>query len=309
MKYRQTVFALLVTMLFSLFTTVYAQEPVMQFYSKTITEELEKANPDGAREIEEEIKEQIQAIMEINGIPETPALRSFTLANTQSVKTAAAGSEKAAKVLEQFGSAGDVMMRKIHVSTEDLFASRFLEYSWKVPVIETEDAYLFSVVTIHPSGDTVVSSGIAPKKEMSDVSYLFHKDLVADILENSGLHIDYDTILPVTIPMLSTDIILFSADELRYAISFSARPDLLGMENGTVCPYAETEAKIKEVIEEMSSEGKSSANPTGGGVRQRARSENTSDKIKFSSYLFPFSAAAVVVCAAWFWVDHKRRAG
>ena len=64
MKYRQTVFALLVTMLFSLFTTVYAQEAVMQFYSKTITEELEKSNPDGARETEEEIKEAVKIVKE-----------------------------------------------------------------------------------------------------------------------------------------------------------------------------------------------------------------------------------------------------
>lgn len=309
MKCRRTVFVLLVAMLFSLSMTAYAQEPVMEFYSKSMTEELGNATADAAKDIEDEIKEQIQAIMEINSIPETSALSSFALANIQSVKIATTGSEEATGVLEQLGSASDVVMRKINVSTEDIFASRFLEYSWKVPVIETEDEYLFSIVKINSAGDAVVSSAVAPKKEMSDVSYLFDKELVPNILKNSGLNVDYDAILPVAIPIISTDIIVFSADELRYAVPFSARPDLLGLENGVVYKYTEVEAKVKEVIEEMSSDGVVSAMPAGGGAGQMASTGNAPDKMDFSSYLLLLGAAVVVVCAGGIFAYRRRRAG
>ena len=306
MKCKRRIFILLAAMLFLLSMTVYAQEPVLEFYSRPIAEAFENGNTEAVKHLEDEIKEQIQAIMEINNIPEASVLRSFSLDNTHPVKIASAGSSEAAEILEQLSSADDVVMRKIAVSSEDIFESRFLEYIWKVPVIETENEYLFSVVKINSSGDTVVSSTIAPKREMSDVSYLFDEELVPSILKDSGLNVDYEIVLPVSIPIISTDIIIFSADDLQYAIVFSARPDLLGLENGSVYKYTEVEAAIKQVIDGMSSPGDSSAMPAGSGMGQGASDGSTLDE-EISSFLFPLCVIVIIGSAGCLFVFKTRR--
>lgn len=304
---RRNVFFMGLAILFCLSATAYAQEPALEFYNRPMSEDL-NGNMSLLSNIENEIREQGQAVLKLNGINDVVALNYSNL--TGAVKVVLAEGKYASEVLEQLGSANDVAIRKVYVNTEDIFASRFLKYSWKVPVMETEDYYMYATVKINSIEDISVSSTIAPKKEMSDVCYIFDKELVPSILRSSGLNVDYDIVFPVYLPSISTDIVIFSANEVQYAIPFSARPELLDVENGKIYEYNEIEIKINALLEELLSADTIPMEPVGGGVGQvDVDAETFSGREGILSYFLPIGLVVVLVCAGGLLIYNKKRVG
>ena len=270
-------FAVAFSLLLCLPNAAYAEKESLEFYRRPFTDDL-KNKPDIIAEAEAEIREQARAVMEVNGIADTKALASFT---AEKAVKAVSGRPEEARDVNYTGSPLDsldaaVSAVKNQWSGRDMFSNRFVEYVWKVPVLETENAYLFANVKVNSPDDIVISSTYVPHKELSDATYLFDSELVSKILKNSGIkNIDYDVVLPVSLAELSTDIVIFSADRTQYgtkklmfAIPFSARPDLLGIENGKIYEYEKIEAVISDIQGRLSSGG-ASGEVSGGGAGQK----------------------------------------
>jgi len=261
-------FLLVVIMLFALVITVAAQELNLEFYDVSIVNEV-NGNADVLDYIVDEILNQAKAIIEATSIESVDmslsesieALNSFDI--NKSIRVAQIGYND---VLEQLSSISNVVLRISHDRpSEDIFNTHDLEYFWKIPVLEMEDGYLIASVRISSPDDIAIWSTMVNNKELNDVTYLFNRELVPSILGDSGLNIDYGTVLPITIPVVYSDIIFFTADFKQYAIAFSARPDLLGIENGKIYEYVELESFIDKFLIEMYSGSTNSQLPIGGG--------------------------------------------
>lgn len=299
---RTCIFLLSITMLVACAFTAHAIEPDLKLYNMSISEALNE-NTDALAYIEDEILNQVGAVMKINNISSVKTLDSVDFSKAVKVAFVSSGND----MIEQIGSARDVIVRKDYVSTEDIFNSRFLDYYWKVPVLEFGDGYLFATVIINSPDDIIVSCIMAQNKELSDVTYLFDNELILNILGKSDLSVDYDNVIPVSIPIISTDIIIFVSEKVQYAIPFSARPDLLGVENGRVYEYEKLESLIDSLLVELSSGNASSNAPVGGGAAQVTDNNGATANDAASSYGLYFVIMAVFACVGVFLILYKKK--
>lgn len=300
---RYCIFVLLfVSFLCCTAATAYANKNVLEFYDKSMTDDLDA---DVLSDIEDEIREQSQAVIEMNSIDGAVALSSFSV--TDPVKVVFVESNHVNDVLDQLGGMSDAADSKKYFNTEDIFESRSLKYSWKVPVMETEDGYLYASVKINSLDDISVSSTLATNKELNDVTYLFDRTLVPGILGDSGLNVNYDAVFPVSLPVISTDIIIFMADQVQYAIPFSARPDLLGAVNGRIYEFGQLKDIITNMLNELPDGNGLMTASDGGGIGQGDSTYNESEsKEGHASFLLIFGIVGVIVCTGGL-VFYKKR--
>lgn len=259
----------LLAVLFFVTLPAKAQGSALELYHLSLEDEL-AGDAEQLDEIRAEIAGQAQAVLEANGLPTVNPLASFSTRDSVRVAVAEQGETG---IIEQLESVRSVIDRRIHVKTEDIFQSRFLKYVWKVPVGETGNGYLYASVKMNGPDDVSIWTTLTGDRQLSDVTYLFDQDLVSNILESSGLPVNYDIVLPISIPMISTDVIVFAADKTQYAIPFSARPDLLGVENGKIYEYSQIEEKINDLMYEISPEDAVDG-PVGGGVWVKEEESN-----------------------------------
>ena len=121
------------------------------------------------------------------------------------------------------------------------------------PVIEQIDrrfedfGYALCIIDTRTEHADLTGDYAAIPRDMCKAAEYFGKEVLRDVPEEefkdcvlcagavlSGLQIKRETVLPVSIPTMSVDIILFGAEHITFGIPFSARPDLLGLENGKV---------------------------------------------------------------------------
>lgn len=286
---------------FSLQVSAAGEE--LEFYNMSIAQEFDNDNG-VALALEEEIEAQAQAIAGINGI----SLQSETglTGADESVKAVYVGGGDIGGVLDvlctsQVSSAQTSVQAKHQLILEN----QSLEYIWKVPVYETDKDYIYAAVRINDGGEASVSSVIAPKGELNDVTYLFDRDLVPELIDGSGLNADTDAAAAVSISGISTDIIVFPADGQWYGIPFSARPEFLEVENGEIYELQELEEKISALTSEMSSgSGDNGAFDEGGGTGSMEEPEQPKSVPEYILVI-----AAVCVIAAGWTIYKKKRGG
>ena len=290
-------------MLLSLSAPVYAQEPLPEFYSRSITEDL-RDNTDVLHDIEEELNVQMSSIMKMNGILQEDIL--YSRSTTDAVKVAVIESANTSEILKQLQLAQKLVALKAEKNTEDIMSNNSLTYRWRVPVIETRTQYGYATVNVSDIDDVVIFSTITSQKNVSNVSYLFDCTLLTNIFKESTLDIDIRTVLPISLNIISTDILLFQADGQSYGIPFSTRPDLLGVENGKIYSYRQIESKIQSLLTELSSNISESTLPMGSGITQSVSDVEISDSAKSSPLIFPVILLLLAVSIVGFYFHRKR---
>ena len=216
--------------------------------------------------------------------------------DAKAVKVAWIHTGSKSEIMEQLGTARDVVMRRYHVSTEDMFHDDFLDYYWKVPVIQTSQGSILADVILRDKGENEISTTYIPQTEEDWNQYLYDENIVLDILTDSGLQIKRETVLPVSIPTMSVDIILFGAEHITFGIPFSARPDLLGLENGKVYSYDEIEKAVEYLIEDMTAQG--SGAYSGGGSGQADTGKNMKPEVIVTLLICLLIAGACIAVVA-----------
>ena len=295
-------FLFIVMMLSTSILTAYAEEAELELYHQPIAEAVKK-NPDALGEIETEILAQAQAVLQAESMSGAePFANTFDIA--KAAKMALVGNDK---IVEEISVARDVSLFNLYFENPETFQSRFLNYCWKVPVAETETGYVYATVQVNSPDDVVISTTIVGNKELSDATYLFDQELIPNILKESGMNVRYDTVLPVTVPTISTDMILFVVDETTYGIVLSARPDLLGVENGKIYEYSELERKVDNLLLEISPGYTSAIRPTGGGGGWLSPEQEPKEPLTIPTHYF-WGAVALVVGIIAFFFHMKKRA-
>ena len=286
---------------FCLTVSAYAANEVPEFYSKSLADDLPGRNGD-LSDIEKEIKDQAQAVLSSLSVDADKALADFSLDNA--VKMAIGRGASAQVAYDSLIDAKAVVGDAVY-TPRDEYNSDFLQYVWKIPVAETENHYIFATLLINSPKDISIFTGFAPKDELRDVTYLFDRELVSNILKESGLNVNYEVILPMNLPILHTDVVVFYADGVTYGIPFSARADLLGIENGKVYNIDELLSITQKMAQEEAVNTDDSTQSGGGGVA--TDTEQPSKSPDWSAFVLPTVVTVAVACLVYWGIDRKNQ--
>ena len=286
---------------FCLTVSAYAANEVPEFYRKSLNDDLPGRNGD-LSDIEKEIKDQAQAVLTSLNVDADKALADFSLDNA--VKMAIGRGASAQVAYDSLIDAKAVVGDAVY-TPRDEYDSHFLQYVWKIPVAETENHYVFATLLINSPKDISIFTGFAPKDELRDVTYLFDRELVSNILKESGLNVNYEVILPMNLPILHTDVVVFYADEVTYGIPFSARADLLGIENGKVYNIDELLSITQKMAQEEAANTDESTQSGGGSVS--TDTEQSSKSPDWSAFVLPTVLTVAVACLVYWGIDRKTR--
>lgn len=299
MKYCRLVIVL--ALAFCLSVSVYAADAVPEFYRKSLNDDLPGRNGD-LSDIEKEIKDQAQAVLTSLNVDAEKALADFSLDNA--VKMAIGRGASAHDAYDNLASAKAIVGDAVYTPRNE-YDSDFLQYVWKIPVAETENHYVFATLLINSPKDISISTVFAPKDELSDVTYLFDRELVSNILKESGLNVNYEVILPMNLPILHTDVVVFYADKVIYGIPFSARADLLGIENGKIYNIDELLSIPEKMAQEEATNTDDSTQFGGGSVS--TDTEQSSKSPHWSAFVLPTVVTVAVACLVYWGIDRKTR--
>lgn len=129
------------------------------------------------------------------------------------------------------------------------------QYVWKIPVLENDREYRYTVVGHDENGSYGFTNVISPTDVEKQTPYIF-----GDIgLESKFSNIEETYV--VSIPMWSVDFVLVK-DNGMSIIPYATRPDFFGFTNGTVYSPSDMKNFLEEYISEM---GTHADNEGGGG--------------------------------------------
>ena len=263
---RKTILIILIGLLFVVTLTSNAAE--LEAFSQSMEYDLRR-NSANIDDIHMEILEQAQAVAEINKMDD--GIERETIDMAKAVKVAWIHTGSKSEIMEQLGTARDVVMRRYHVSTEDMFHDDFLDYYWKVPVIQTSQGSILADVILRDKGENEISTTYIPQTEEDWNQYLYDENIVLDILTDSGLQIKRETVLPVSIPTM-------------------------GLENGKVYSYDEIEKAVEYLIEDMTAQG--SGAYSGGGSGQADTGKNMKPEVIVTLLICLLIAGACIAVVA-----------
>lgn len=253
---------------------VSAQEEIPDFYGQSLKNVL-LGKPGGWEQVRKEIFEQASAVLEINQIESLLQEGDIDLDKAVKAVFIKPYAEKQAQLgneIDQLQTSRDIVNERQYNSDHGMFDTKWVDYYWKLPVLETETEYLYATIILDSTGKTDISCTFVPYKTLNDATYLFDRSLVTESLKKSGYDVEPYLMLPVSIPADFTDAVLFDHEQHVYALVLSSRPDLLGLENGTVYTYEEFEDAIASLHDGMNGIY-SPDRPEGGGAGGAARTE------------------------------------
>ena len=250
---------------------VCADEEEPDFYNQSLKNAVGIQNKEKYDEIQNEIYEQALAVLEINQISANlkkedidlgKAVKAVFIVNRNNETETLKGE------VDQLKDVQYVLIERLNNSSKDrdVLNSRFLDYFWKVPVIETDNAYLYATVIIYDWDNISISTTYVPDKKMSDVSYLFDRRLVKETLEKNNKNVANYLILPISFPEISMDAIAFVSDNQVEFIPYFANPDIYDMGNGKIYSYDVFEEFVRTNFDNLSVTNQDKFDYSGGGT-------------------------------------------
>ena len=286
---------------FCLTVSAYAANEVPEFYTKSLADDLPGRNGD-LSDIEKEIKDQAKAVLRSLSVDADKALADFSLDNA--VKMAVCLGSSTAEDAVALDEIYTVILECYYNSGYDIYNSRFLDYMWQIPVAETENHYVFATLIIRSADDISMSICFTEGKDNPNITYLFDREFVSDILKESGLNVNYELMIPINLPSLYTDIVIFEADGVMYGIPLSFRDDLLGAESGKIYKLDELNGKANEFIAK-NNQVASGELSSGGSVS--TDTEQPSKSPNWSAFVLPTVVTVAVACLVYWGIDRKTR--
>ncbi len=133
------------------------------------------------------------------------------------------------------------------------------QYVWKIPVLENDKEYRYTVVGRDENGSYGFTNVISPIDVEKQTPYIF-----GDIgLESKFSNIEETCV--VSVPMWGVDFVLVK-DESMNIIPYATRPDFFGFTNGMVYSTSDMKKLLEEYISKVGVHADNEGGGNGGGV-------------------------------------------